>query len=191
MSAPPQLTCAAEPSNWAYRWYALRRIPGRAREKVGYWLLLAACAVMEEGNLVAHARRELKDSLALGPNDPDRWVADGMIRLMKVFSNEGHSGGSAGFSVAMFEKLARFQPWGPLLGTDDEWFHHGDGMFQNKRCGNVFKQPDRFNGQAYDIDGRIFREPSGCCYTNAKSFTPITFPYTPKREYVDVPASAA
>ena len=46
-----------------------------------------------------------------------------------------------------------------------------------------FKDED---GKAYDIKGRIFREPSGCCYTNKNSRVYITFPYSPKSEYIDV-----
>ena len=63
---------------------------------------------------------------------------------------------------------------------------NGDGVFQNNRCLRVFKDKNRFNGQAYDIEGRIFREPDGGCYTSSDSCVPVTFPYTPKREYVDV-----
>jgi len=48
----------------------------------------------------------------------------------------------------------------------------------------VFKDAD---GRAYDIDGRVFREPNGCCYTSSDSRVYITFPYRPKTEYVDVP----
>lgn len=55
---------------------------------------------------------------------------------------------------------------------------------QNKRCSHVFKDKD---GNAYDIDGKVFREPDGCCFTSKDSFVPVTFPYTPKTEYVDVP----
>ena len=93
--------------------------------------------------------------------------------------------------AALFQKLASFEPLVPLTGADDEWMEVTDGCFQNIRCGHVFKQKDRFDGQAYDINGRIFREPNGCCYTSAESFLPITFPYTPKTEYVDRPSEAA
>jgi hypothetical protein len=85
-------------------------------------------------------------------------------------------------AISLFEKVARFEPLTPLTGDDDEWMEVGDGMFQNIRCSHVFKNKDG----AYDIDGRIFREPNGSCYTNGKSRVPVTFPYTPSREYVDV-----
>lgn len=109
-----------------------------------------------------------------------------LIELLEVFSTHGHSGFSAGYAISCFELLSRFKPLSPLTGKDDEWVEVGSGTFQNKRCSHVFKQADRFNGQAYDIDGKVFRKADGCCYTSSESFTPITFPYTPKTEYVDV-----
>jgi hypothetical protein len=59
-------------------------------------------------------------------------------------------------------------------------------MWQNNRCCHVFKDNA---GNAYDIDGKIFREPDGACYTSRDSRVPVTFPYTPVREYVDVEAT--
>jgi hypothetical protein len=136
------------------------------------------------GNLEQHAERELR---AAGLYDEDSdyggMLAESTMRLIQCFAAEGHSGFSAGMQVSIFEKLARFQPLGPLTGDDDEWMVVCDGLHQNKRCSHVFKE----NGQAYDAEGRIFREPDGCCYTSCDSRVPVTFPYTPKREYVDVP----
>jgi hypothetical protein len=114
-------------------------------------------------------------------------LCKGVIRLLEAFSTEGHSGSSAPYAVRLFEKLAMFEPITPITGADSEWNHTSDGVYQNKRCSHVFKQADRFNGQAYDIEGIIFREPSGCCYTGSESCVPITFPYTPVRTYKDVP----
>jgi hypothetical protein len=110
-----------------------------------------------------------------------------VLELLKVFADEGHSGSTAPYAVNMFKKLAMFEPLVPLTGEDWEWNECGNGVFQNKRCSRVFKQADRFNGQAYDIEGKVFREPSGACYTGAESRVPVTFPYTPKTEYVNVP----
>ena len=109
-----------------------------------------------------------------------------VLELLRVFADEGHSGSTAPYTVNMFKKLAMFEPLVPLTGEDWEWAEVSDGVFQNKRCSRVFKQADRFNGQAYDLDGRVFREPNGSCYTSKESRVPITFPYTPKTEYVDV-----
>jgi hypothetical protein len=117
-----------------------------------------------------------------------------ILKLLDVFGDEGHSGSSAPYAINLFSKLAAFEPVVPITGEDWEWVDHGECM-QNKRCGHVFKQTNRFNGQAYDIDGKIFWEwykdedgkPFKSYYTGAESQVPITFPYVPKREYVFVP----
>lgn len=147
-----------------------------------------------ESNLVSHAKFELRKQLANGPDDYERAIAAAVVELIEVFSRQGHSGFSAPFAISAFERLARFEPLGPLTGEDDEWHEVGPGVFQNRRCSHVFKQADRFNGQAYDIQARVFREPNGSCFTRGGaeggSMQPITFPYVPKIEYVDVPASS-
>lgn len=136
-------------------------------------------------SLTDFARSELA---AAGYFDHDAMYAgmlgNAVLELIEKFAEQGHSGMSASITVQVFEKLARFQPLGPLTGADDEWTEVGPGVFQNRRCPHVFKE----NGEAYDMDGRIFREPSGLCFTSRHSRVPVTFPYTPKREYVDVPA---
>lgn len=144
-------------------------------------------------NLHNHAMNEFR---AAGWVDADgKWVDDmqeamcaGVLKLLDTFSEEGHTGSTAPYAVNLFKTLAMFEPIVPLTGEDWEWVEVGTGVFQNKRCSHVFKQKDRFDGQAYDIEGKVFREPNGVCYTNSKSFVPITFPYTPKREYVEVKA---
>ena len=120
-------------------------------------------------------------------------------KLLDVFHGEGHPGTSAPYAIDLFSKLAKFEPIVPLTGEDWEWEdlseYHRDGVksFQNKRCSHVFKQSDRFDGQAYDIDGKVFWEWSisdngekfKSYFTSSESHVPITFPYTPKVEYVE------
>jgi hypothetical protein len=140
-------------------------------------------------NLIDHAKREF---LALGykpieeeEDGPNKWIQENVLELLQVFSEQGHSGFSAGYCINTFKKLANFEPLGPLTGKDSEWVEVSNGLFQNSRCSHVFKRADRFNGQAYDIYGRVFRDPDGYCYTNSDSHVPVTFPYVPKTEYVD------
>lgn len=130
-------------------------------------------------------------------------ICEHVLALLKVFSDEGHSGSTAPYTVNLFKTLAMFEPIVPLTGEDWEWNEVGDGVFQNKRCSRVFKQADRFNGQAYDVDGKVFYEwverpldedeegyPGTrrfkSSYTSKDSRVPVTFPYTPKTEYVEV-----
>lgn len=135
--------------------------------------------------LVEFARSELK-AAGLFDKDSDYggMLAEAVMKLIEVHSAEGHSGFSNGMAVNLFERLARFEPITPLTGADDEWVEVGTDVWQNRRCSHVFKNTEG----AYDIDGRIFRRPNGVSFTSSESRVPVTFPYTPTREYVDVPA---
>lgn len=130
----------------------------------------------ETSNLRFHAERELD---AIGETGAMR---DHLLRMVDAFAAEGHSGLSAAHAANALNKLFRFEPLAPLTGDDSEWMEVSDNLWQNLRCSHVFKN----SGGAYDIQGRVFREPNGVCFTNCESSTPVTFPYTPKTEYVDV-----
>ena len=184
----------------------LRSFFDLAKRRIQQVLFRAAMSLSDtDSNLVGHAERELTAAgydLKQTEEDPNKWIAENLLDLLKVFSMQGHSGFSAPHCVAMFEKLAQYKPLGPLTGDDSEWCEVGDGMFQNTRCGHVFKQSDRFDGQAYDIDAVVFWEwyerpleadeegfpgthKSKAYFTSGKSQRPIVFPYTPTREYVE------
>jgi hypothetical protein len=141
-------------------------------------------------SLIEHAKREL---LAAGyspdaDDGPTRWIYEYVVSLIKTFAEQGHSGQSAPIVASIFGELARFRPLGPLRGTDDEWAEVDAGIWQNNRCSRIFKGED---GRAYDIDGIIWRDPDGSCFTNGSSRVYVDFPYTPKSEYRDRPAGSA
>lgn len=137
-------------------------------------------------NLESFAENELRRAGFFDKDsDYGGMLAEAVLKLVKVFADEGHSGASASMAIGLFQRVARFEPLTPLTGADDEWMEVSDGTFQNVRCSHVFKE----NGQPYDINGKVFREPSGACFTSFDSRVPVTFPYTPKTEYVDVPES--
>lgn len=137
-------------------------------------------------NLEAHARHELEIA-GLFDKDSDYggMLGEAVMKMVKLFADEGHSGFSGKMAISIFEKVASFEPLTPLTGVDEEWMEVSTGIFQNVRCSHVFKEGK--DGQAYDIDGRIFREPNGSCFVSGESRVYVTFPYVPKREYVDVP----
>jgi len=132
------------------------------------------------------------------PEDgPNRWLAQGTLELLKVFAEQGHSGSSAPYAVALFEKLAMWKPIAPLTGEDDEWNGVGSNTWQNRRNSSVFKDVE---GNAYWIEGRVFWEwvsypdidnckPYKTHFTSRDSRVNITFPWTQpdSPEYVFVP----
>lgn len=165
------------------------RLPSweRIKSRIGAKLVRWGLDMQPDGNLVSHARTELEIA---GWMKPDAMygpmMGQAVVDMQKLFSMEGHSGMSASIATSLFEKVSRFEPLTPLTGDDSEWNEAWGGGQQNKRCSHVFKE----NGEAYDINGRVFRKPSGVCFSSRDSRVPVTFPYTPKTEYVDVPASA-
>lgn len=138
-------------------------------------------------SLIAHAEHELSLIADGEHSEMQQAMNKHILEMVKLFAEEGHSGFSASYAVAVLEKLLRFEPLTPLTGADDEWndvSNYGpEPCWQNRRCSHVFKGAD---GRAYDIEGRIFRQPDGNCFTSSESHVYIEFPYTPKREYVAV-----
>ena len=150
-------------------------------------------------SLVSYAEKELD---RIGMTEGDEYngaMRKHILHMVKEFAGEGHSGFSASYALQCLKNLLSFKPLSPLNGEDDEWSEVGEDsgytMFQNKRCGSVFKHGKV--GEAYDIDGKVFwewyvdeetGEHTKSYFTNADSRVPVTFPYTvpetPIYEYV-------
>lgn len=143
----------------------------------------------EKSNLVLHAENELNIMLARCEDEESRQMQimmnNDILEVIKVFSEQGHSGFSAGYAISLLQKLLKYEPITPLTGNDDEWnkLDYGDDVkYQNKRCSRIFKNAD---GQAYDSEGKIFSDDGGeSWYQSKNSRTYITFPYIPKTEKV-------
>jgi hypothetical protein len=136
-------------------------------------------------NLLKHAEVELKAIGMLDTGDEmNEMMCRSILELIKTFAEQGHSGFSAGYCLNAFTKLAKYEPLAPLTGADDEWrdvsSYSEKPRWQNIRCSRVFKDEDG----VYDIDGKVFVDKQGTAYTSYESKTPVTFPYTPKTEYV-------
>ena len=149
--------------------------------------------------LTEHAKNELEIA---GFFDEEKDFYEGVtgkatLELMKTFAKQGHSGMSASVVRDLFHTLADFKPLTPLTGEPDEWKnvsevggHPNPPLFQNKRCSRVFAEDE--NGKnAYDVSGKVFVEPDGEAFTNGDSHVPVTFPYTPKTEYINVESSGS
>jgi hypothetical protein len=139
-------------------------------------------------NLIEHARTELAAAgFKPQPGKPiiEKMVVEDVLELLEVFAKQGHSGSSAPMIVSLFKKLALFEPLAPLTGNPDEWIEVSEGLWQNIRCSHVFKDATG----AWDIYGMIFEDSDGSRYTNRDSRVPVTFPYTPHRQYILRPSS--
>ena len=152
-------------------------------------------------NLNSHALEEFKaagwlDDSGNYTDEMQELICKHVLKLIEIFSEEGHSGSTAPYAINLFSKLASFKPITPLTGEDSEWHNiseyggSDDGpLYQNKRASHVFKD----NTGAYDIDGKVFWEwqrfEGGIFksyYTCRESRVPVTFPYTvpEKPQYV-------
>lgn len=151
-------------------------------------------------NMLEWAEQELKlAGYDFKDNGPNSWVAENVLELLKVFSNQGHSGSSAPFAISLFEKLANWKPIAPLTGDADEWVEVGNEVWQNKRNSTVFKEANRFDGKPYWIDAKVFWEwfsapdiddgkPYKVYFTNRDSMVEIEFPWTqPESQYIFSP----
>lgn len=138
-------------------------------------------------SLVNYAEKEL-DRIGMTEEDEmNGMMRKHLVHMVKEFADEGHSGFSASYALQCLKKLLNFKPLSPLTGADDEWTEvtqiSGYPHFQNKRCGSIFK--DGKDGNAYDIDGKVFWEwardedgkPFKSYYTGFESRVPVTFPY--------------
>ena len=138
-------------------------------------------------SLVSYAESELDRIGMTDDDDMNGLMRKHLLHMVHEFSEEGHSGFSASYALQCLEKLLRFKPLSPLTGEDDEWIDvseiSGVPHYQNKRCSSVFK--DGKDGEAYDIDGKVFWEwiededgnPYKSYYTGFESRVPVKFPY--------------
>lgn len=130
--------------------------------------------------MIEFAKAELC-MLNTGEDEIQDVIDECVMQLVKTFSGQGHSGASASYVLARFNRLANFLPLSPLTGEHDEWVdmseYGEEGLFQNKRCSSVFKNAE---GETYMVDGKIFSDDNGLTwYTSSDSRVPVEFPFFP------------
>lgn len=139
--------------------------------------------------MIEYAKREL-ERIGKDKDGLQELMNRNILEIVEKFSEQGHSGFSAGYALSILERLLRFKPISPLTGEDDEWNDNG----QNKRCSSVFKNAD---GTAHDIDAIIVSDNGGITWFSSGRFRKsVTFPYSPpthpEKVYIeyteDVPA---
>lgn len=109
-----------------------------------------------ESPLITHARRELElaGMFDLDADYGPGAIAGQVLELVEVFAKQQHSGGSAAYTLGLFEKLARLRPLSPLTSEPEEWIDRsvesGEPLWQSRRCPSVFS---RDGGKTwYDLD---------------------------------------
>ena len=121
-------------------------------------------------SIISRAKDELK---RINFGDEDSAI---MIEILEKFFDQWDSGGAVYAVAPILQRLIAGKPLSPLTGDDDEWFDHGEGVFQNLRASSVFKDPHFYDGKlAFDLDS-----PAG-------PREPISFPYDPERAEVRSP----
>lgn len=90
-------------------------------------------------SLVEHAEKELRIA-GLFDEDSDYGsdLGSSILGVVKSFSEYGHSGGSAMTSIAILEKLLRFEPLTPLTSDPSEWMEVSTNIWQSRRNSEAF-----------------------------------------------------
>ena len=96
----------------------------------------------EETNSVRHARRELERAGFFDEDsDYDGMLGEAVMEVVRVFSEQGHSGLSASITIHLLERLLRFEPLTALTDDPGEWneVEMGDrSCWQSTRCPSAF-----------------------------------------------------
>lgn len=100
--------------------------------------------VIAHSNVCRHAKAELKRAgYGKGEGGPNDWMYEQVMEAVAVFTSHGNSGASAPWEINLVQKLCNWDVISPLRFTDDEWHQISeDGICQNTRKCDVFKEPD-------------------------------------------------
>lgn len=125
-----------------------------------------------------------------------------ILALCEKFGKAGQSGGSAPVTATVIsnslKKLLLQEPICDITGVDEEWmdmseFSDGEQLFQNKRCGTVFKNGK--DGIPYYLDAIIWKNQDGQTFSGSSTLADGSkiysrqyikkFPFKPKSFYID------
>lgn len=98
-------------------------------------------------NLVKHAETEMRIA-GLYDVDADYggMIPDAVMKCVKVFAEEGHSGGSAAVVISILEKVLRFQTLTPINSNPKYWMEVASavagtaGVWQSTRDPSYFSE---------------------------------------------------
>lgn len=106
--------------------------------------------------LEKHARREL-ELAGLFDKEADYGGALGraVLELIRTFSSQGHSGGSAHMTLDLFERLARFKTLSPVSTSPAEWMEVGPDVWQSTRDSSLFSSDGGKTHYSIDDPDRV------------------------------------
>jgi len=129
-------------------------------------------------NLETHAERELRKA-GFFDNDGaySGMLGPAVLRMVKVFADENHSGMSAQIALNLFNRVARFKVLTAITSDPSEWRELEPDMRPktDERCWQNLRQSSCFSTDGgktyYDLD-----EPHGQNVHKAADSTPLTTP---------------
>ena len=111
--------------------------------------------------LLEHAQKEIDILKKNHGQDFVESYYNNILKIIKIFSEEGHSGTSAQLATKIIYALLQFKPLSPIENRPQDWTTTAqDKILQHNRCSNVFKEGNK----AWILEG--------------SSKESITFPYT-------------
>lgn len=113
--------------------------------------------------MVEHAERELRlAGFFDSDSDYDGALASMVLELVKVYAQQGHSGGSHHATLSLFTKVVNFKALTPLTSDPEEWNDITETqltldkppkpMWQNKRQSSCFSTDG--GASWYDIEDK-------------------------------------
>ena len=112
----------------------------------------------EESGLYQHAMYELKAAGVLDKDsDYNGMLGEAVLEIVKIFAKQGHSGGSAAMTIAMLEKLLRYEQLTPITDSPDEWTNvaerYGEGMGNEENGDGKYWWQSKRNPALFSTDG--------------------------------------
>lgn len=125
--------------------------------------------IIKESSICQHAIKELKlAGYGKGEGGPNDWMYQQVLEAVAIFASHDNSGVSAPFEINIVQKLCNWDIISPLRFTYDEWNQICiDGLCQNSRKSDVFKEP---NGKIH-YNGAFTKRPIGRYSFNTKEWS--------------------
>jgi hypothetical protein len=124
-------------------------------------------ALVEDSNLVQHAKRELE---LIGEEE---WIVNGYLKMIRIFAGMGHSGGSASIFIPTLNALLSYNNLSPLTDSPNEWMQvtpddEDQGCWQSKRNPEAFSDD---GGKTYYLlsEGGRMGNPNNVLHETEKS----------------------